>query len=245
VRNDEADLYLVLRVEPDAGADEIRAAYRRRSRELHPDRNRADDANARMAALNHAYAILSNPASRERYDLGRPKHTVRIRRRPAAPPASGRGSLQPERFPDWYEFLGLRVDASSAEVLSAARVLGAQVRAAGYATEVEDRLVSQLRQAVHWLATPALRRIYDAAWQGVPPNAGEHAHLHADYYSFLGVRPTASADRIAEQVTALSGRVRQGSPEARDLADAWRILRDPERRAAYDRELRTAAEAHA
>jgi curved DNA-binding protein CbpA len=246
VSREGEDLYQILGVAPEAAAEEIRAAYRRRSRDLHPDRNRAADANARMAALNRAYAVLSNAQARERYDLERPRQTVRVRRGPAAPPANGRGSLQPERFPDWYEFLGLRVDASSAEVLAAAKVLGAQLRAAGYATEVEDRLVAQLRQAVQWLATPWMRQMYDDAWEGQPPPAGEHAHLHPDYYSFLGVRPAAGTERIAERVTALSGLVRPGTLEARDLAEAWRVLRDPERRAAYDREikLKTAAPAH-
>lgn len=233
----------MLGIEPDATAEEIRAAYRKRSRELHPDRNRSPDANARMAAVNVAYGVLSNAESRQHYDLGRPRMTVRIVRKPAAPPARGRGSLQPERFPDWYEFLGLRVDASSAEVLAAARVMSAQVRAAGYATEVEDRLVAQVRQATEWLTTPRLRRIYDDAWAGVPPPPGEHAHLHADYFSFIGVRPGASAERIADRITALSGRVRRGSLEARELAEAWRIFRDPERRAAYEQELKAAASA--
>jgi curved DNA-binding protein CbpA len=233
----EVDHYQLLGIEPEASQDDIRAAYRRRSRELHPDRNRATDANAQMAAVNVAYGVLSDPRARERYDLARPRKVIRMRTRPAVPPASGRGSLQPERFPDWYEFLGLRVDASSAEVLVASRMLGAQLRAAGYATEVEDRLLGHLRQATEWLTTSRLREVYDAAWAGTPPPAGEHAHLHADYYSFIGVRPTASAERIADRITAISNRVRSGSLEARDLNEAWRVVRDSERRAAYDREI--------
>jgi curved DNA-binding protein CbpA len=243
VKGVEPDHYGTVGVEPGATAEEIRAAYRRRSRELHPDRNAAPDANRQMAALNAAYAVLADPEARARYDIGRPKGTVRVRSGPATPPASGRGSLQPERFPDWYEFLGLKVEATSAEVLVAARVLGAQLRAAGYAPEVEDRLLAQLRTAADWLTSPALRPIYDAAWAGRPPPAGQHAHLHTDFYSFLGVGPGATLERIANRVTALSGSMRAGSAEQRELAAAWKTLRDPARRAAYDRELEREAAA--
>jgi curved DNA-binding protein CbpA len=190
-----------------------------------------------MAALNEAYGVLSDTSARTRYDLSLGRRIARVRDRPATPPARGRGSLQPERFPDWYVFLGVRPNANNAEILAAARVLAAQVSAAQYTPEVEGRLLAQVRNASHWLTAPVLRAIYDNAWEGRPPRPGEHAHLHYSFYTFLGVPQGASYERIADRVTALSGKMRPGSLEERDLARAWKTLRDPAARAAYDERL--------
>jgi hypothetical protein len=178
--------------------------------------------------------VLSDPDERERYDLTLGRQITRLRDGPAKPPASGRGSLQPERFPDWYVFLGARPDANNAEILGAARALATGVAAAGYTPEVEEKLIAQVRTAAEWLTTPSLRAIYDNAWNGAPPPPGEHAHLHYDFYTFLGVSPRASYERIAGRVSAISGRMKPGSLEERDLKRAWRTLRDPEARARYD-----------
>jgi len=230
----QPDHYQVLGVDPRASAAEIKAAYRRRSRQLHPDYNPGPFATREMADLNAAYAILSEPAARERYDLSRPGRYQRASRPPAQPPVSGRGSVQPDRRPDWYAFLGVQPWANSAEILEASRLLGIAIRQAAYAPGIDARLKAQLRTATEWLTTPALRDIYDGAMEGVPPAPGTNAHLHEHWYSFLGVRSSASADRIAERVTELAAEMRAGSPEHRELNEAWKTLRDPGRRAEYD-----------
>ena len=51
----------------DATPEEVRAAYRRRARELHPDIAGAE-AEAAMRAVNDAYRVLSDPARRVVYD---------------------------------------------------------------------------------------------------------------------------------------------------------------------------------
>jgi curved DNA-binding protein CbpA len=62
------NLYEVLGVASDASADEIRSAYRLRARQLHPDNPGApEDAEERMAELNHAYAVLHDPSHRRAY----------------------------------------------------------------------------------------------------------------------------------------------------------------------------------
>ncbi|MCA9729970.1 MAG: DnaJ domain-containing protein [Candidatus Eisenbacteria bacterium] len=231
---EQPDHYATLAVDPAASPAEIKAAYRRRSRELHPDYNRRPGATREMAALNAAYAVLSEPAARERYDLARPGRYKRVTATPVQPPPVGRGSLQPDRRPDWYAFLGVQPWANSAEVLEASRRLGTEIREAPYEPDVLSRLRTQLRTATEWLATPALRDIYDGAMEGVPPPPGSHPHLHEHWYSFLGLRPSASLDRIAERVTELSAGMRKGSAEQLELNEAWRTLRDPARRAEYD-----------
>ncbi len=64
------DLYETLGVGRDASADEIKKAYRRLARELHPDVNPSEDAAERFKAVSHAYDVLSNPQSRQQYDMG-------------------------------------------------------------------------------------------------------------------------------------------------------------------------------
>jgi curved DNA-binding protein CbpA len=62
-------LYARLGVPSTASADEIRAAYRARARELHPDRQ-GSGATRDMAELNDAWRVLSDPAARRAYDAG-------------------------------------------------------------------------------------------------------------------------------------------------------------------------------
>lgn len=65
------DLYAILGIGRDAPPDEIKRAYRRLARERHPDRH-PDNANAEelFKELSAAYAVLSNPRLRVRYDRG-------------------------------------------------------------------------------------------------------------------------------------------------------------------------------
>ncbi|MFM6974421.1 MAG: molecular chaperone DnaJ [Agromyces sp.] len=65
-----ADHYEVLGVARDASIDDIKKAYRRLARELHPDVNPSEDAAERFKDVTHAYDVLSDPESRQRYDLG-------------------------------------------------------------------------------------------------------------------------------------------------------------------------------
>lgn len=63
------DHYATLGVSRTATADEIKRAYRRLAREHHPDANPGDDgAEARFKEIGHAYAVLSDPERRQRYD---------------------------------------------------------------------------------------------------------------------------------------------------------------------------------
>ena len=65
-----ATLYEVLGLRAGATGREIKAAYRRLARERHPDVAPAPGAAAEFVRLHDAYATLSDPDTRARYDRG-------------------------------------------------------------------------------------------------------------------------------------------------------------------------------
>ncbi|MGB4466634.1 MAG: DnaJ C-terminal domain-containing protein [Azovibrio sp.] len=62
------DYYATLGVARDASQDEIKKAYRRLARKYHPDVSKEPDAGKRMAAINEANEVLSDPEKRKAYD---------------------------------------------------------------------------------------------------------------------------------------------------------------------------------
>ncbi len=63
-----SDYYALLGVLRTASSDELKKAYRRRARELHPDTNPDPAAAEEFKAVSTAYSVLSDPDQRARYD---------------------------------------------------------------------------------------------------------------------------------------------------------------------------------
>jgi hypothetical protein len=79
---DRRNFYRILKVQPDAPVEIIRASYRTLMRELkqHPDLGGSVEA---AAILNEAYEVLSDPLRRAKYDR---QLSIQFNRRPASPP---------------------------------------------------------------------------------------------------------------------------------------------------------------
>jgi molecular chaperone DnaJ len=67
-RTRKRDYYAVLGVERGADEAELKRAFRELARKYHPDMNGGADSDGRFKEINEAYAVLSDPRLRARYD---------------------------------------------------------------------------------------------------------------------------------------------------------------------------------
>jgi len=65
---DLPDYYAILQTETTASQNEIKSQFRKLAKKWHPDRKQSDDAEEKMAQINTAYEVLSDPKRRKMYD---------------------------------------------------------------------------------------------------------------------------------------------------------------------------------
>lgn len=87
-----------LQIPRDADEQTIRQAYRRLSKQYHPDLNPSEDASRIMQLINRAYAVLSDPEQRAEHDRWiQQQETLRI---PQQPTLRQQSAPQPQRQPE-------------------------------------------------------------------------------------------------------------------------------------------------
>ncbi len=96
------DYYEVLGVPSGATEEDIRAAFRKKALEFHPDRNKSPEAGDRFREVNEAYQVLSDAERRRQYD--RFGHA-------SVGSAAGGGAQGPEGFGDIFGGFGDIFDA--------------------------------------------------------------------------------------------------------------------------------------
>ena len=138
------DYYARLGVQPSASAEEIRAAYREKARETHPDHNPDDPRAAeRFQAVKDAYQVLRDPDRREAYDRARSAPPVpKVLRITQQAPAGCGGYL-------WRVFAGLAavgvffvleaLDVWAADVWTLSLAVGGGALVAGLITALVAR----------------------------------------------------------------------------------------------------------
>jgi DnaJ-class molecular chaperone len=79
------DYYLILGVSPDATLNQIKSAYRREAKRLHPDHS--GEGSEPFQTVQEAYEVLGDPGRRQAYDdeLAREKRKAQLRARKVRP----------------------------------------------------------------------------------------------------------------------------------------------------------------
>ena len=62
------DYYQILGVAKDASEADIKKAYKKKSLKVHPDKNKAPEAQEAFKRLSQAYVTLSDEGKRQQYD---------------------------------------------------------------------------------------------------------------------------------------------------------------------------------
>lgn len=200
---DFKDYYGVLGVARDATAQEVKRAFRRLARKFHPDVSKEAGAAVRMAEVNEAYAVLSDPERRAAYD-----NLAHGRRagEPFKPPPDWDAGFEfsgpgPQRADDFSDFFAQLFGRAARRAANAGP--GAHARGPGPPGQGEDhhaRVVLELADA--W--SGARRQIHLRH-----PGLGPDGHLRLVERSLevgipAGVRPG--------QLIRLAGQGGPGSP---------------------------------
>ena len=173
------DYYEVLGVPRTATEDEIRKAFRKKARELHPDVNKTPGADDRYKELNEAYEVLKDAEKRKKYDtLGANWRQGE----PFTPPPGWEGAGTPFGqgaggfdFSDFFRtiFAGM---GNFEEARTGPRGARRQARGEDTEAEIEVSLEEAARGSSRHVAfeTPSGRRDYDVT---IPKGVAEGTRI--------------------------------------------------------------------
>lgn len=223
------DYYAVLGVPRDAGADDIKKAFRKLARQYHPDIARdKKTAEEKFKEINEANEVLSDPEKRRKYDeLGASWQAGAADREP--PPgdpqrrAASAGSAQREYhfggtgFSDFFEqfFGGGARGPDFEDLFRQARTEGGEREEAMRGADVEGDILVTLDEALHGSA----RQI---SLQHVDPQTGE-----PETETFTVRIPPGAQEGRRIRVPRKGGRAR-GNAEPGDLFLRVRLAAHPD-----------------
>ncbi len=176
------DPYKVLGVKRDAGADEIKAAWRNMAKAVHPDHNRDDPtATARFAEIGRAYETLKDPRKRNLFDNAvrmaeakKQEQTI-MQQRHAAREAAARAKAAQANAERVMEELA-RANANAQKAAAAAGAKQQQAGTSEAAEEMVERIFgAQTGRAAGAQAQQAQSQQGQAQQGQAKPNAAEAA----------------------------------------------------------------------
>lgn len=197
------DPYQILGVTKSATADDIKKAYRKLAKELHPDNSSGNE--ERFKEVSSAYGILSDPAKRGRFDRGeidadgneRAGHDRRGYRAYSSAQGGGGGddSFSSDDFFDWFGRRRSRPNAGGAD---AGKTGGPKTRGADIAYSVSISFIEA--------ATGGKRRINLSNGKSldvsIPPGAEDQQKLRLKGQGLPGMGGGAAGDAIVEVLVA-------------------------------------------
>jgi curved DNA-binding protein CbpA len=221
---DGIDPYKVLQVDAEAEDEVIQAAYRRLARKYHPDLATTPDAAGRMSAINAAWELIGEPATRRAFDRKRkplshapsataPEHGG------AAPADSSRAAPQSARPGPPPSRPTSRPEPPPPETVSRDWTSGRSTQGGGY--EESMRAAEGLGAAGPPPGRPSGTVLNFGRYAGW--SLGEVARTDLEYVEWLDRAPIGRNYRQEiDEILRVSGRRKSASADASDRRGLYR-----------------------
>lgn len=202
------DPYSLLGVKRDAGADEIKAAWRSKAKSLHPDHNQDDPLAAkRFSEVGQAYEVLKDPERRRRFDQNFDTQQTIMQQREAARQAEERAKAARARAEAVMEELA-RANAQRAQAQAQAQSQAQaqaqqqQASAAGATSEAAEDMVERIFGSGAQRAAAGGGSGYRAQQQAGAQQAGSKANGQQQAQASSGSKQSEATSDAATKADA-------------------------------------------